>query len=162
MYAMLCYAMLCYAIQCYGIESNPIQSNPIQSNGIEWDTTQHITLHYPTLHFYYPATYMNELADFQYKQFTTFNYPINSFSLLEVGRQNKPRASKIEPAATSKADHSASDHSSHTLDSRSVQCGDTNNPRHTHFSYPLQPIHSITIKNNPNHSSWSSFGGINP
>ena len=105
---------------------------------------------------------MNELADFQYKQFTTFNYPINSFSLLEVGRQNKPRASKIEPASTSTADDSASDRSSHTLDSRSVQCGDTNNPRNTHFSYPLQPIHSITIKNNPNHSSWSSFGGINP
>ena len=105
---------------------------------------------------------MNELTDFQYKQITTFNYPINSFSLLEVGRQNKPRAGKIELTSTSKIDDSASDHSSHTLDSRWVQCGDTNNPRNIHSSYPLQPTRSITIKNNPNHSSWSSFGGINP
>ena len=154
--------MQCNPMQCNPMQSNAMQFNAIQCNAMVQSGIQHNTTHYPTLHFYYPATYMNELADFQYKQIITFNYPINSFSLLEVGRQNKPRASKIEPASTSKADDSASDRSSHTLDSRSVQCGDTSNPRNTHFSYPLQPIHSITIKNNPNHSSWSSFGGINP
>ena len=77
---------------------------------------QHIKLHYTTLLL--PCDIDDERADFQYKQITTFYYPINSFLLLEDGRQNKPRASKTEPTSTSKADDSASDHSSHTLDSR--------------------------------------------